>query len=86
MSETIDTFKDDRGELIIRREAPGVILFIERGYLPAVCGEQIVKAQANALKLPGKLTMFVDAEGLDGYDPPVRTMPTARGSRCSTCS
>ena len=70
------TYTDDRGELIIRRPALGVLVFIERGYLAGSRAEAIIKAMDNELKFSPKLTIFVDGEKLDGYDPPIRTMPT----------
>ncbi len=70
------SFTDERGELIIRRPAPGVLLFIERGYLAGSRAGEIIKAKEAELRLSPRLTLFVDGEKLDGYDPPIRTMPT----------
>jgi hypothetical protein len=69
-------YTDDRGELIIRRPAPGVLLFIETGYLVGSRADLIIKAQDDELKLVPKLTVFVDGAGLVRYDPPIRTVPT----------
>ncbi len=74
--ESLHSYKDERGFLEIRRARPGVLIFIERGYLVGSCGQSIIDAMNQELKLSPKLTFFIDAERLDGYDPPVRTMPT----------
>ncbi|MCS6899211.1 MAG: hypothetical protein RMJ98_03970 [Myxococcales bacterium] len=70
------SYVDARGELIIQRPAPGVLLYIEKGYLEGSRGELIVAGMDRELKFAPKLTIFVDGEHLEGYDPPVRTMPT----------
>ncbi|RYE93649.1 MAG: hypothetical protein EOO75_03885 [Myxococcales bacterium] len=70
------SFTDERGELIIRRPASGVLVFIERGYLAGSRAGEIIKAMDSDLRFNPKLTLFVDGEKLDGYDPPIRTMPT----------
>jgi hypothetical protein len=70
------SYVDERGELTIQRPAPGVLLYIEKGYLEGSRGELIVGAMERELKFASKLTIFVDGEHLEGYDPPIRTMPT----------
>lgn len=70
------SYVDERGELAIQRPAPGVLLFIEKGYLVGARGEPIIAAMERELKVASKLTLFVDGEHLEGYDPPIRTMPT----------
>jgi hypothetical protein len=70
------TFEDERGLLLIRRVAPGVLLFVEKGYLVGARAPLIIEAKERELKFSQRLTLFVDAEQLQGYDPPIRTMPT----------
>jgi hypothetical protein len=74
--EILHTHQDDRGFLEIQRVAPGVLLFVEKGYLAGLCGQTIIEAKDRELKLSPRVTLFIDAEFLEGYDPPVRTMPT----------
>jgi hypothetical protein len=72
----LGSYKDELGELVIRRMAPGVLLFVERGYLVGSCAHLIIEAQERELLTVPSLTLFVDGIGLLGYDPPMRTVPT----------
>lgn len=69
-------YKDELGELVIRRPARGVLLFVESGYLVGSCADLIIQAQEQELRSAPNLTLFVDGGKLLGYDPPMRTVPT----------
>ena len=71
-----EKYVDGRGELVVRTPAPGVLLFVESGYLVASRAEIIQRALDAELRKHGRLTIFVDGEHLQGYDPPIRTVPT----------
>jgi hypothetical protein len=72
----LQRYKDELGGLVIRRMAPGVLLFEETGYLVGSCADLIIQAQEQELRSSPHLTLFVDGGSLLGYDPPMRTVPT----------
>lgn len=61
---------------MVRRPAPGVLVFVESGYLVGARADEIARALDAELRLHRRLTIFVDGEHLEGYDPPIRTVPT----------
>jgi hypothetical protein len=62
----------DRGELRIRRPTPLVLVYVETGFLEAGFASIIARAMESSLDAPGKPQFFVDAEGLEGYEPTIR--------------
>ncbi len=58
--------------------APGVILFVEKGYLSAAFVEKIVGVYDSiAARAERRPHIFVDCEFMVGYDPPIRADITA---------
>jgi hypothetical protein len=74
-------WRSSRGELVIERPTPRVVLFIERGFLDAEFADKITEAMDASLSAPGKPYFFVDCEFMDGYDPVVRSKATQWISR-----
>jgi hypothetical protein len=61
-----------RGELSIRHPAPGIVVFVEKGWLSAEFAQHILKHSDQALEEADKVQLFVDCFALDGYDPEIR--------------
>jgi hypothetical protein len=73
-SEPEDRWTSSRGSVEVTLLAPRVVLFVFRGHLDPPLGKHIAASmQRHARALPDPLTLFIDAETLSGYDPPVRT-------------
>lgn len=66
----------DTGELRVRRLAPHVVLYIEKGFLTADFAPHITAVMDEAVASGIKPHLFVDCEQLDGYEPAVRTDAT----------
>lgn len=61
-----------RGELQIRHLAPGVVLFVEKGFLSSEFAHLILEHSDQARGEADQVQLFVDAYDLDGYDPEIR--------------
>lgn len=61
-----------RGQLIVRHPAPGVVVFVEKGFLTSEFAPHIVAHSDRALEEAVKVEVFVDGYDLDGYDPEIR--------------
>lgn len=61
-----------RGQLVIRHPAPGVVVFVEKGFLTSEFAAHIVDHCDRALDEALKVEVFVDGYELDGYDPEIR--------------
>lgn len=68
-------YRSERGRLVIREPAPNVLLYVEEGWLEAGFAPIITQA-LDAMVARGKPTVFVDCEGLDGYDPEIQSSAT----------
>jgi hypothetical protein len=66
-----------RGELSIRHPAPGVVLFIEKGFLSSEFADYILQHSDRALREADKVHLFVDGYELDSYDPEIRNAGSA---------
>jgi hypothetical protein len=61
-----------RGQLVVRHPAPGVVVFVEKGFLTSEFVAHIVDHCDRALEEALKVEVFVDGYELDGYDPEIR--------------
>lgn len=70
-------WSSSRGELRIRHPAPGVVVFVERGFLAADFAPYIVRHSDRASAEGERVHIFVDGFDLEGYDPEIRNSATA---------
>ncbi len=62
----------DQGEVRVSEPAPGVILFVEKGYLAAGFIAKIVGIYERAAADGKHPHVFIDGEFLTGHEPPLR--------------
>lgn len=72
-----ESWTSPRGSLTIRHPGPGVVLFIEKGFLVADFAAHIRTHSERALEQSAAITLFVDGFDLDGYDPEIRNAGSA---------
>lgn len=67
----------DRGDVRVSEPAPGVFLFVGRGFLTADFVAKIVDVHERAVAQGGRPHIFIDGEFLTGHEPPLRADLTA---------
>lgn len=72
-----DRWASSRGELRLRWPAPGVVVFVEKGFLSAAFVPFILHGASVALSQAQRITLFVDGYDLEGYDPEIRNAGTS---------
>ncbi len=72
-----ESWTSPNGTLVIKHPAPGVVVFVEKGFLVAPFAEHIGRHSDTALQEADKIQLFVDAYELDGYDPEIRNAGSA---------
>lgn len=72
-----ESWTSPRGTLTIRHPAPGVVLFIEKGFLIGDFAAHIKAHSDRVLEESPNITLFVDAYELEGYDPEIRNAGSA---------